>query len=202
MTYFRRATFYSVFGLALLTFLWIFDICIPHKSDLEAYRAFLEKSKVIASSKEFSKADQRREKVRKDLWITEADKTRLHTRLESDASTLTLLPLDDKVDIIENLETIRCWMQDKLFLSENTPMQQVRFFEAGQGTYHYMDQQFLAKAVTLSLFRLPGHALPFSIRPSDAFLKGVAKDVSFSVGGKASQFQAQQFKATLKNEDL
>jgi hypothetical protein len=100
--------------------------------------------------------------------------------------------------MIENLEGVNCWMQDKFFLSNGAPMQQMRYFEADYGTYHYMNQQFLAKAVTLSIFRIPGMVLPYSLSPSEAFLSGIAQNVSFSVSGKTPQLQAQQFKASLK----
>jgi hypothetical protein len=74
------------------------------------------------------------------------------------------------------------------------------FFEAGEGTYQYTTQEFLAKSVALSLFRLPGHALPISLDINNAFLKGIAQDVSFSVSGKIPQFQAKRFQATLSTQ--
>jgi hypothetical protein len=54
--------------------------------------------------------------------------------------------------------------------------------------------------VALSLFRVPGVQLPTAIDPQAAFLRGVAQDVSFSIAGKATQFQAQRFKATLLSQ--
>jgi hypothetical protein len=101
--------------------------------------------------------------------------------------------------VIENLEKIQCWMQDKLFVTPDaSKMQQTRFFIADHGTYQYSTQKFLAQTVELSLFRLPGHTLPQTFDPKAAFLKGIAKDVSFSVSGKVPHFQAEQFKAVLK----
>ncbi len=202
MTLYHRAKFYALLALLVVCLAWIAELCIPRKADIESYHNFMEKSKVVASSKALPSADQKREKVRKDIWFTQEDHLRLHTRLQSKASVLTLLPNDHKMDIIENLETIQCWMQDRLFTANGTPMQQMRFFEADYGTYQYMTQQFLAKEVSFSLFRIPGFNLSFPTNSSGAFLKGIAKDASFSVSGKTSQLQAQQFKATLNNEDL
>jgi hypothetical protein len=146
------------------------------------------------------KTHQNRSGVRKDLWLSQADRTRLHYRIDSKSSVLTLLPIDDKVDIIENLQQIQCWMQDKLYVQGSAPMQQMRFFEADQGTYQYSSQKFTANSVALSLFRIPGIQLPTAVDPRTAFLRGIAQDVSFSVAGKTTQFQAQHFKATLLSQ--
>ena len=80
-------------------------------------------------------------------------------------------------------------------------MQQMRFFEAEEGLYRYNLQQFLAQSVTLSLFHLPGHNLPTTVNTEKAFMKGLAQDVSFSVSGKTPQFQAKQFKATIRQDE-
>jgi hypothetical protein len=110
------------------------------------------------------------------------------------------LPIDDKLDIIENLQQIQCWMQDKLYAQGKVAMQQMRFFEADQGIYQYSTQRFAANTVALSLFRVPGIQLPATIDPRTAFLRGIAQDVSFSIAGKTTQFQAKEFKATLLSQ--
>lgn len=181
--------------------IWCFGVAVPQKKDLENYKAFLQKSVKVSSSKSAKATDQRRESVRKDIWFAEEDYSRLHYRIDSRASTLTLIPNDDKLDIIESLEGIQCWMQDKFYSTGANPMQQVRYFEADRGTYQYTTQQFLAKSVALSLFRVPGQNLPTKLDPKTAFLQGIAQDVSFSVAGKMTAFQADRFKATLKGQN-
>jgi hypothetical protein len=201
---YKRATLFTLLGLGLFTLFVCIQIGVVRQRDITRYKKFAAKTKELATSRSASATNQRREGVRKDIWFTQEDRSRLHYRIDSEASTLTLLPIDDKLDIIENLEHIKCWMQDKLYLAGESPMQQMRFFEADQGTYQYTTQQFLAQTVTLSLFRIPGHALPLRFDPSAAFLRGIAQDVSFSVSGKTTQFQAERFKATLKpqSEDV
>ena len=106
------------------------------------------------------------------------------------------------MEVVENLQNLQCWMQDRLYVEpELGEMQQVRFLKAAQGTYRYSTQQFLAQTVALSLFRLPGHTLSTTSDPSLAFLKGIAKDVSFSVSGKNPHFQAEHFSATFKQKE-
>jgi hypothetical protein len=197
---FARASLFTLLGVGLLAALWIAQIGIVRSGDIAAYQRFSKKSKEVATTQSLSAANQQRQGVRKDIWLTQLDKTRNHTRIDSKTSTLTLLPKDDKVDIIENLHHLKCWMQDKLYVTGEAPMQQMRFFEADTGTYQYTTGAFLAEAVTLSLFRIPGHKLPLKADPGVAFLHGIAKDVSFSVAGKSTQFQAESFKATLNPE--
>ncbi|MBS0614962.1 MAG: hypothetical protein JSR58_00230 [Verrucomicrobia bacterium] len=197
---FKRATLFSLLGLCLVSFLWIGQLTFVRKSDIAKIVSQLKK-KNVAETKAPVAADQKRHGVRKEIWFTQDDKSRLHFRIDSKASTLTLLPQDDKVDMIENLEGVRCWMQDKLYTSESGPMQQLRYFEAETGTYHLAAQQFLAQTVHLSLFRIPGTALPINLDSQKAFLHGIASDVSFSVAGKSPQFHAERFRANLKPQE-
>ncbi len=194
---FKRATLFSLIGLAVVSLLWIGQLTFLRSSDIALAQSLL-KTKDVAETKPPLSADQRRNGVRKEIWFTQEDQSRLHFRIDSKSSTLTLLPQDDKVDMIENLEGVRCWMQDKLYTSEAGPMQQLRYFEAETGTYQLATQQFLAQTVHLSLFRLPGSILPIVMEPKKAFLRGVASDVSFSVAGKSPQFHAERFRAILK----
>ena len=201
---YKRATLFTLLGLGVVSLFWLFQVAVVRQSDINRYKKFAAKTKELATSRSLSQANQKREGVRKDIWFSQEDRSRLHYRIDSEASTLTLLPIDDKLDIIENLEHLKCWMQDKLYETGGAPMQQMRFFEADAGTYQYTTQQFLAQTVALSLFRVPGHNLPLRFDPAAAFLCGIAQDVSFSVSGKTTQFQAERFKATLKsqNEDV
>ena len=202
---FRRITTLSLIALFSLTAIWITSLFWVRPKDVATYRSFLEEQKQLAATGKSipSSAYQAREQVRKDIWYLDGTR-RLHYRIESDASTLTLVPMNQKIDIIENLQKIRCWMQDKIYEAPGTQtaMQQIRYFEADKGSYQYTTQQFLAQTVTLSLFRTPGVDLPLHTNLSGAFLKGIAKDVSFSVSGKTPQFQAQQFKAIFNKSDL
>ena len=129
--------------------------------------------------------------------MTQEDNTRLEYRIESERSLLTARPVGKKCDLVEKLEKIRCWMQDKILISTSgaAPMQQIRFFKAQEGTYCYSAQEFLAQTVALSLYRLPGETIPSQAINTPPFLQGIAEDVSFSVSGKNPQFHAQQFRA-------
>ena len=197
---FKRAMFISALCMAAITSVWLVKLVYLSPSDRARLEKTLETGRAIARATKGEQTHQTRGGVRKDLWLSQQDYSRLHYRIDSKSSVLTLLPIDDKVDIIENLQHIKCWMQDKLYAQGDVVMQQMRFFEADQGIYQYSTQRFAANSVILSLFRVPGTLLPLSVDPSKAFLRGIAQDVSFSIAGKTTQFQAQKFKATLMTQ--
>ncbi len=197
---FRRATQISLFSLAVVTLLWGVFLTRVRETDLVLCQNKLDMHKQSGSKSLFETTHQYRKGVMKDIYFVQEDLSRLHYRIESESSVLTLEPRGSKLDMIEKLEKIKCWMQDKLYTSPTgAPMQQMRYFEANEGLYLYATQQFEAQTVALSLFRLPGHALPMHFGSTSPFLKGLAKDVSFGLSGKTPQFKAQQFQAQLQN---
>jgi hypothetical protein len=197
---FKRAMFITALCMAAISSVWLVKLVYLSADDRVKYAKMLETGRAIAKATQNEQSHQTRGGVRKDLWLSQQDLSRLHYRIDSKSSVLTLLPIDDKVDIIENLQHIKCWMQDKLYAQGDVVMQQMRFFEADQGIYQYSTQRFTANSVILSLFRVPGALLPSSVDLSKAFLRGIAQDVSFSIAGKTTQFQAQKFKATLLSQ--
>ena len=185
---FKRAIFISALCMAAISSAWLVKLVYLSAADRVKYEKLLEVGRAVAKATKGEQTHQTRGGVRKDLWLSQQDHTRLHYRIDSESSVLTLLPIDDKVDIIENLQHIKCWMQDKLYAQGDVVMQQMRFFEADQGIYQYSTQRFAANSVILSLFRLPGVQLPSAVDSSKAFLRGIAQDVSFSIAGKTTQF--------------
>jgi hypothetical protein len=197
---FKKTVLSTTLLITLLCGGWIFKLTRISQADRDRYEVMRSKGKAIAQVTQNKESRQHRAGVRKDLWLAQEDKTRLHHRIASKTSELTLIPIDDRVDIIETLQQIQCWMQDKLYPQGESIMQQLRFFEADEGYYQYSEQRFAASSVALSLFRIQGGQLPYIVDQKAAFLRGVAKDVSFSIAGKSTQFQAQQFKATLVSQ--
>lgn len=176
---------------------WIYQIAIVRSSDIDLFRELVQKRE-IASSEVPSQTNQHRKQVRKDIWFSQSDGSRLHYQIASEGSLLSLKPIDNKFDIVESLQGVKCWMQDKLSYDG----QQARLIEAETGLYRYTTQEFTANSVLLSLFKLPGHVLPLAPLESDEpFLSGVAKDISVIFNGKTPQFQAENFEARVVNNE-
>ncbi|MBS3904003.1 MAG: hypothetical protein KGZ39_01585 [Simkania sp.] len=180
-----------------LAVLWLF--AWPKKSDCSAYQLFAHQSRQAASHS--APLCQNRLKVCKDIWFAEEGNQRLHYRIESASSSLTLEPKAKHIDVIERLEQMRCWMQDKLLTgtAQRNVSQQTRYFTAREGTYHFLSQQLIADKATLSLYRMPGDTLPdIGCMPEySPFLSGEAKRIALTVAGNTPTFQAYEFKAAL-----
>ncbi|MCI0382151.1 MAG: hypothetical protein L0207_03755 [Chlamydiae bacterium] len=193
---------YSTIGSFILLF-WICALCVVRQKDRDFYQKLVQE-KEMACSSSYSSTNQHRKNVRKDIWFVQDDDQRLHYQIESLSSTLTFIPQNDKFQLVEILDNLKCWMQDKLFKTDRDfiPMQQMRYMEAAKGTYHYTSQEFDAEGVSLAMFRLPGHELPqsFFLDSQKAFLKGIAKNISFKISGKTPQFQARNFKAGVADQ--
>lgn len=195
---YRTATIWTTGLFGLFFCLWILQFLIPRPSDHKKYHELLEK-KTLAASQSYSPTKQQRSGVRKEIWLAQEDGSRLHYRILSATSMLTLTPIQNKVEVVEALQGVKCWMQEKVYASKDgTSMQQTRYFEAQNGLYRYNSAQLIAQQVLLSVFRLPGLLLPSE--PEGAMLKGIAERVVLTFGGKIPQFQATGFKATYKEQ--
>lgn len=197
---FKKTIFSYTFIIVGVITGWIFLTLHVSQNDKKQFRELQQKGQSIAAASQNKSTHQNRAAVRKDFWIAQEDGSRLHDRIESASSTLTLTPVKDHVDIIEKLYQIQCSMQDKITLQGGQTSQQVRYFNADTGLYQYSLNRFTAQAVSLALYRLPGKDLPTTFTKHKPYLKGVAHDVSFAIAGKASQFQAKHFKASFAGE--
>jgi len=200
---FKKIVPLTLMSFCLLLICWIICFARTRESDFASYRT-QKQNKQNASVKSLAQTtNQNRKGVVKEIYFTQEDQTRLHYRIESDSSILTLKPEGSKFDLIEKLEKMRCWMQDKIELTGqgNSPVQQMRYLEAEEGIYRYTAQQFLAQSVGLSLYRIQGCDIPSSLDSYKPFLRGVAQDVSFAVTGKTPQFNAKYFKALLNQQN-
>lgn len=139
-------------------------------------------------------AHQKREGVQKDIWVVNGAE-RLHSRIKSRHSDLTLSQKKDKVEAIEQLKEIDCWVQEEIDPAHS--LQQIRTLYAEEGVYYFPSHRFLAQSVHLAFFRLPGADLPLSLFPEKPFLTGVASEVSFAATSKSPLFTAYHLQAHL-----
>jgi hypothetical protein len=196
---FRRTTIFCLLLLGIVTLFWGYSLFHVRSEDITLIKQKINEQELATSKSIFSTTQQQRKNVVKEIWFSGEDHSRLHYRVFSESSLLTIKPEGKSFDLVEKLDKIKCWMQDKLYEPNAGvgPMQQVRFLAAEEGLYRYTSQEFLAQTVALSLFRLDGHELPKETLTSKPFLKGVAEGVSFAVSGKNPQFKAKHFKAEL-----
>ncbi len=185
---FRSYTLLSFLTVLLGGALWI--------SYLSSKNELIENTKTQTDFSGITSSEQTRKNVVKDLWIAQSNSERLHNKIESDTSLLTLKPKENSIEIIEHLTGVRCFIQEKIQFLNGETSQQMRFFVAKEGLYHYKDQSFQASNVLLSMYKIPGKDLPLNLTTYNPFLKGSAEKVVFSLENGQSFFQATHFKAS------
>lgn len=165
--------------------------------DIEKYEQLLEDQKG-SSTQEDKETTQTRFNTQKDVWQQDKD-ARLHYRINAEQSTLHLRPKGKKIEMFEEMHNISCLLQEKLYVQQQEKMQELRAFTASYGTYDFSKHTFLAEKVLLDFYTAKGHELPKSKEIATPFLKGLAKQVSFSFSSDGPAFHAEKFRAEMQN---
>lgn len=141
---------------------------------------------------------QMRSGVSKDLWISEKGEKRLHHHIESPRSILTAIPHKNRIELVEQMVGMKCYFQEKIEQENGEMVQTIRYIESEEGTYRYTDHNFDAHSVFLALYRAPGESLTTQLNTKDAYLKGVAEEVTLSLSEGSPNFHAEKFKAQIR----
>ena len=141
---------------------------------------------------------QMRSGVSKDLWISNSEKGRLHHHIESPRSILIAVPHGNHFKLVEQMIGMKCYFQEKIEEEDGVTTQNIRYLQSGEGTYRYTDHFFDAQSVFFALYRLPGETLTTHLDTKDAYLKGVAEEVSLSFSDGSPNFHAEKFKAQIR----
>jgi len=196
--YFKKI-FFSFISLSLffLISIFLFKIFSIKNEDIQKYHQTLHQQ----TSYKFLQREpihQKRENVQKDIFILQ-NNSRLHFKIFSTNSTLFIVEKQNKIELKENLENIKCLMQDKIefFPQKNSFEQKIRYFTAKTGTYLYPSNKFFTDSIKINFFELPGNTLPEDINSFTPYLKGSAKDVSFYLSDKSTKLNAEHFKASV-----
>lgn len=193
---FTRAIISALLLIALLSVGSYQLFLIPRPSDLKEYQALTQKNAELRSCRalERSPAHQRREGVQKDLWIVSAEE-RLHFRIQSAYSDLTLLQRKGKFDVVERLKQIECVFQETIDRVTNT--QEVRTLSSQEGIYTFPAHSFSTHEASLAFYQLKGSDLPASFEKEQPYLTGVAQEALFGATTKAPSFTAYHLQAKL-----
>lgn len=195
----RKAFVVSTFLTALcLASCYLFLVRLS-PSNAAQYRKLVQESKELGSQKtlEHEDAQQMREGVQKDIWIVN-DHERLHFRIQSACSHLTLTQKGGKFGAVETLQGIECWVQEQINRKEGS--QQVRLLFADEGIYTYPAHRFTAKTVDLEFYRVPGQELPLSLAGKIPYLTGIAQEVVLGAAMKVPTFTAYHLRAKFDPE--
>lgn len=160
---FLRKKKLSIIVCVLLISAWITKTTYVTRSDIETVRAFGYSAKETSHKSPLKPlASQRRQSIIKEFWKTNDSNERLQTRITSAASEIAISSNGKKMDVEEEMHSVKCWIQEKIDRgstpSEST--QKVRFFTADTGKYQYRSHLFKSDKVNLSILELSGETLP------------------------------------------
>ena len=173
--------------------IWLTSLCWKFS---QTESVMLQKTAFAAATT----GEQSRQQVRKDLWIVQSPHERIHDRIESEQSRLILRPKQNSIELIEQLQGVQGWIEEKSQnAAKNTPLQ-LRHFLAKEGVYFYKDQTFKAFNVLISLYKIQGNPLQWNQALHSPFLRGTAEALNFSLKGGIPVFQATQFSASLQGD--
>lgn len=214
-------SFLIVIGLFLAICVKVFHV---DESDIKAYLA-LEK---VASKKKdgpnlTNYTQHIRDGVVKELWVNQKEPKAF--RITSKESELFFFHDEKALEVIEQLKTVTCMMQDDLFyllpdgqevifrgdklcLKSNpktvidpqrkdlVAMQNIRFMKATNACYNYMTQLFVAENVSIWKYQIKGHTLPKSQPDIKPLMTGKAESIELLLDEDNIDFRANRLKAT------
>ena len=138
---------------------------------------------------------QKRTQGTKDIWQV-VGQHRLHTHIESDASTFTFTADKNKISFYETLHNMKCLIEErKPSSSSDEAITQVRKIHAKKGTYDYSRGSLQADNVTLALYQKHHNE---SIKP---LLEGSADFAIFTFSAQSPTFKAKGFHASILSAD-
>ena len=206
---FKRTLIFFSFFLCITCAIAYWDHVRLRHHDKERYQKFVQENSLQRTrhALETHPATQNRKIVQKDFWIMQGSQ-RQHLRIQSQESELIIHERKGKLEAVEKLQHLDCWLQEPGTSSGSilqktaaerhggNCQQQVRHLNAEEGIYFYPSHHFIAQTVQMQFFRLPGRDLPEAVDPELAFFSGTATEASFSACGKSPTFTAQHLHAS------
>lgn len=193
----NRATFFACLFLILFTGGVIFKAFYSSK-EVKSIEETLTEEISMPKHEEKYPNKQMRSGVSKDLWISDNGKERLHHHIESPRSILTAIPHGTRIELVEQMIGMKCYFQEKIEEDRGEIVQNIRYIQSEDGTYRYTDHYFDAHSVFLALYRIPGETLSTQLDTKDAYLKGIAEEVTLSFSDGSPNFHAEKFKAQIR----
>lgn len=165
-----------------------------HTSKDEAQLQELMTSADLATTREqagglVSYCQQFRTGVVRELLVR--DELPRRCRITSRDSELFLFRQHKEIEIVEELDHVRCILQEELYVTpQGQPMQIVHTLEAERACYDYTTQTLTASDALVRKYRLPGHALGEFPRGA-ALMSSRAKHVTLTIHGKDYNLNAK-----------
>lgn len=181
----------------------------------ETYRKLMQQADPKSHQLEAQyKASQQHHQVRKEIYFTQ-NESRLQLLLLSANAELVLESLEGKIEMVEQMQDVNCFMQEKTYYilpdgrevtNDNEfngkPMQVVRYLKAKKAVYNYSSNNLKAQDVNIYQFVIPGHVLVENTNGLHPIMSGKAEMAQIFFDSEGMHFKAKNVKATFSKEQF
>ncbi len=186
----KKTFIYSLLGLVIFIIFFLFNFLYISEKDKIAYNNLEQKNLDF----DLTKAYQKRENVQKDLYVIDKE-NRKHYQISSKLSEIFLNRENQKYQLIENLNSITflCF-EDSL---SPQMIEHVKCITANTGNYIFPCHKFNLFDITLSFINT-SHFDKTNLEQSfsDAYFKGKAKELAFSIHKRKPKIKAISFEGS------
>ncbi len=187
----HRANVLNLLLLSIFALISITVVSLTHFSPTPTNTA----SSIFENEKIPDSIIQTAQESTKDLWVNKNGK-RFHYHLESPISRIILKHEEDGTEIIEEMEDMRLWIQDRIVTSPR-PLQEIRFIQSPLSTFHFSNQELKTQKSFIALYTTPGKDLSLHLKPELVSLRGRADTFDISVDNDGVKFSAKGFTAQI-----
>lgn len=133
----------------------------------------------------------------KDVWINKKG-IRHHYHMESPQSRFILKNDLISNQIVEEMDDMRLWMQDRISQIPN-PTQEIRFIKSPHSTFCFSDHSLKTENSFIALYTTPGKDLSLYLKPEQITLRGNAETFDVLVDKEGVKFAAKGFAAQIND---
>ena len=119
----KKAFFSSLLFFSIISAFFLTHFFILKDSDYKEYQSIIDQKDKTKEKNLAKRVHQVRTGVQKDIFLKD-ENPRLHFRIQSSTSKITLVKENNKTLMVEKLSDLKCYFQDKVNLDEK--MQQFR----------------------------------------------------------------------------
>lgn len=157
--HFPRTLFLSFVLIALMATSLFYWFGKYDENDRQSYEKLIAGDERTVKGNESKTSKQSRSNLQKSLFFGSGDQRR-QLRLHGSTAELALEKSGRKIAIVEYMQGIEGWMQEKLHIAaDGKEKQDILHFTGTKGTYHYVDEKLFADDVHLTRYTVEGHDL-------------------------------------------
>lgn len=179
----KKAFIFSSIGLSIFAFLFLANLFIITKKDINHFNKCRQKDIDI----KVNTAYQERKNVKKDFYVVD-NQTRKHYIISSNLSEIFLNKKHQNFELIENLDTITLLCFEKFDKLSN--LHHIKYITAQKGYYFFPSHNLELKDVNLSFLTT---ADPNDLNFNNAYFSGHANELNLFIKKKKPVIEAYSF---------